>query len=725
MSDALSDALSDTLSEDSPASRKLIAIAGNPNTGKTTLFNVLTGSRARVGNYPGVTVDRRIGEASLSKAGAVSVLDIPGTYSLVARTAEEQIAIDAMLGLDGQERPDAVIVCVDAAQVVRGLYLVLQAMEFGLPVVVALTMMDEAGRAAPDSAELGKRLGCEVIPMVASKGRGVAEVQAALDRRLVAPKAVPPWRWQPSPWLHERLAPVAAALPPSWPASDAMALWALMSVEDGDELRGIPPALRKAARLPPEEHRRVDGEAIAARYAWLDREVGPLVLHAPDRKRSAKVDRVLIHPAFGFIIFVLLMMGLFEVLFVGADPMIRGIDQLFASLRGWLKQVLPDGIFAHFLTDGLLGGFGAVVAFVPQILLLFAFLGVLEDSGYLARVAYLMDRPMRAMNMHGRAFIPLLSGFACAVPAIMATRTMERRRDRLLTMLVIPLVTCSARLPVYTLIVVSLFPASTVAGFLPTRGLLMVSMYAFGMLSALGAAWVLSRLLPPLRGPRLPFVVELPPYRRPRLRDVLLMVKDRAFQFLRDAGPLIVLCSVVLWVLLDFPRTPAQPSRNWPQAIASAATSERPALEAQQESERLQQSFAGRLGRTIEPAIAPLGFDWKIGIGLIGSFAAREVFVATMAVVYGLGPDRDGEGATLREKIRNERRPDGRPVYTPLVGLSLLLFFALACQCSGTLAAVRRETGTLRWPLFLFTYTASLAWLVSLGVYQIGHVLGG
>jgi len=713
------------MNADLPVARKLVAIAGNPNTGKTTLFNVLTGSRARVGNYPGVTVDRRIGDASLHVAGDVDVLDIPGTYSLVARTAEEQIAIDAMLGLDGQPRPDAVVVCIDAAQAVRGLYLVLQAMEFGLPVVVAMTMMDEAGNAAPDSTELAERLGCEVIPVVASQGRGVEAIRAALDRRLASADASPCWRWQPSPWLRERLAAVSPALPSDWPATSAMALWALMSVEDGDELRGIPPDLRKAAQLLPDERKRVDSEAISARYLWLDGAVAPLVLHAPDRKRSEKVDRILIHPTFGFLIFVVMMMGLFEALFVGADPMIRGIDQGFAALCGWLKRVLPDGIFAHFLTDGLLGGFGAVLAFVPQILLLFAFLGVLEDSGYLARVAYIMDRPMRAMNMHGRAFIPLLSGFACAVPAIMATRTMERRRDRLLAMLVIPLVTCSARLPVYTLIVVSLFPASTIFGFLPTRGLLMVSMYAFGMLSALGAAWVLSHLLPPLRARRLPFVVELPPYRRPHVRNVLLMVKDRALRFLQDAGPLIVLCSVVLWALLDFPRAPQHPSRHWDQAIVAATPSERPQLEAERESERLQQSFAGKLGRTLEPAIAPLGFDWKIGIGLIGSFAAREVFVATMAVVYGLGPDRAGEHATLREKLRKEKRPDGTPLYTPLVGLSLLLFFALACQCSGTLAAVRRETGGLRWPAFLFGYTATMAWLVSFGVYQIGRALGG
>jgi ferrous iron transport protein B len=291
-------------------------------------------------------------------------------------------------------------------------------------------------------------------------------------------------------------------------------------------------------------------------------------------------------------------------------------------------------------------------------------------------------------------------------------------------MMVIPLVTCSARLPVYTLIVVSLFPADRVLGFLPTRGLLMVSLYVFGMLSALFAAWVLSRLLPPLRRHGLPFVVELPPYRRPRLRDVLLMVWDRTRRFLLDAGPLIVACSVVLWALLDFPRTAKHPSRDWDAAIAQATPEQRPQLEGEKESERLQQSYAGKLGQLIEPTIAPLGFDWKIGIGLIGSFAAREVFVATMGVVYGLGPDKGDENVSLRDKLRAEKRPDGKPLYTPLVGLSLLLFFAIACQCSGTLAAVRRETGTLRWPAFLFVYTTTLAWLMSFGVYQVGRALG-
>jgi ferrous iron transport protein B len=343
----------------------------------------------------------------------------------------------------------------------------------------------------------------------------------------------------------------------------------------------------------------------------------------------------------------------------------------------------------------------------------------------MARVAYLMDRIMRAMNLHGRAFVPLLSGFACAVPAIMATRTMERKRDRILTMLVVPLTTCSARLPVYSLIIASLFSTHRIFGVFPASGFLMVFMYAFGIVTALAAAAILSRVVKPLKARRLPFVIELPPYRLPRGRDVARMMIERARQFLAEAGRTIMVCSVLVWALLAFPRETPQPARNWDAAIAAAASEEaKAALASEREGERIQQSYAGRLGHAIEPALRPLGFDWKIGIGLIGAFAAREVFVATMGIIYGAGEDVDETDVGLRDRIRAERRADGSPVYTPLVGVSLLLFFALSCQCMSTLAVVRRETGGFGWPAFLFAYMTVLAWIVSLGVYQGGRLLG-
>jgi ferrous iron transport protein B len=705
--------------------RPLLAVGGNPNVGKTTLFNVLTASRARVGNYPGVTVEKLTGVAVAPGIGTVDVVDIPGTYSLVSRSKEEQLAFESLLGLDSERRPDVVVLCVDATQLVRGLYLVLQAQELGLPVVVALTMMDEVGRAAPDVPQLARRLGCDVVPIVAHKGQGLPELWAAIARRLEAARSQPVWRWKPGPALQAAIDRVRPVLPETWPRSDAMALWALMSIDAAEDLTGITPDLRAAVHLTPEVGAAFDGEAITGRYRWLDREIAPLILEEPDRQLTARIDRVLIHPVTGLFTFLLIMFVIFQSLFAGAKPAITLIQQLFDFTAALAIRVLPPGLILDFLVGGLIKGVGAVVVFLPQILLLFFFLGMLEDSGYMARVAYLMDRIMRTMNLHGRAFVPLLSGFACAVPAIMATRTMERRRDRILTMLVVPLTTCSARLPVYSLIIASLFTTQKVFGVLPAAGLLMVFMYGFGVVTALAAAAILSRVVRPLRARRLPFVIELPPYRLPRGRDVLQMMTTRSRQFLGEAGTTIVACSIVVWALLAFPRQAALPSRDWAGAVAAAqGETAQIAVAHEREAERLQQSYAGRLGHGIEPVLRPLGFDWKIGIGIIGAFAAREVFVATMGIIYGAGEDAKATDQGLRDRIQAQRRDDGSRVFTPLVGLSLMVFFALSCQCMSTLAVVRRETGGLAWPVFLFGYMTVLAWVVSFALYQGGRWLG-
>jgi ferrous iron transport protein B len=440
---------------------------------------------------------------------------------------------------------------------------------------------------------------------------------------------------------------------------------------------------------------------------------------------------VLIHPVGGLFFFLLIMFVVFQALFAWAEPLMNVIGDLFGAATDASNALLPPGLLADFVGNALIQGVGAVIVFLPQILLLFFFLGLLEDSGYMARVAYLMDRIMRTMNLHGRAFVPILSGFACAVPAIMATRTMERRRDRLLTMMVLPLTTCSARLPVYTLIIASLFPAGYLLGVLPVRGLLMVFMYAFGLSTALLAAVVLSRVIKPLKAKRLPFVIELPPYRLPRLRDVLHMMWERSRMFLTEAGTVILVCSVVIWALLSFPReAPAEvgaavaPASAAPGAAGDASRSADERRSQQEAERRITHSYAGRLGHAIEPALEPLGFDWKIGVGLIGAFAAREVFVSTMGIIYGMGEGIEADDMDLRARMQAERRPDGRPVYTPLVGLTLMIFFSLCCQCMSTLAVVRRETASWRWPLFLFTYMTTLAWLVGAAVYQTGRALG-
>jgi ferrous iron transport protein B len=713
------------------AARKQIVLAGNPNVGKTTLFNALTGSSAKVSNYPGITVERRRGTLKLPD-GFADLHDLPGTYSLNARSAEEQIALDALIGLHGAGVPDVVIVCVDATQLARSAYLLLQCQELGARCVVALTMVDEAGAAAPDARALGALLGCEVVAVTARTRTGLPELIAATDRALRAERRAT-WHWTPSPALRGHLDAVRAALPDGWrsaaryggdlpAADDAVAAWALACIQsgpDGDELIGIPAELRAAVDTRTVA-RALDDEAVLARWTFLDREVPALVTRPPDRSRTERIDRILMHRALGFVVFLGVMTVLFMSLFTWAEPLMNGIDHALKWFGGELRDLIGAGVFTDFLVDGAIAGVGAVLVFLPQILLLFLFLGFLEDCGYLARVAYLMDRIMRSMNLHGRAFVPMLFGFACAVPAITATRTMERRRDRILTMMVVPLMTCSARLPVYTLIIGALIPAARV-----TQALLMVGMYAFSVATSLVAAWVMSRTVKPLKAKRLPFIIELPPYRLPRLPDVLRMMWGKSSMFLREAGTVILACSIVLWALLYFPRQLPEGSPDYDAMVERAPTDDAKAVViAHKQAAHLENSFGGRLGHAIEPAIAPLGFDWKIGIGIIGAFAAREVFVSTLGIVYAIGAGADEQSQPLREALRTAKGNDGRTAYPPLVGLSLMVFFALAMQCMSTLAVVRRETGGLRWPVFLFTYMTVLAWIVSFAVYQGGRLLG-
>jgi ferrous iron transport protein B len=700
-----------------PERRPLVALVGNPNVGKTTLFNALTGSFAKVSNYPGVTVERRVGTLRVQQT-SIEILDVPGTYSLVARSSEEQIAIDSIVGLNGEPRPDLVVVCVDATQMARSLYLLLQCQELGVPCMIALTMVDEAGSSAPDASKLSTLLGCEVLSIDARRRSGLAPLGEAILRSLHKPTLRPIWRWSPSEPLRAHLVAIREQLPTGWPHTDGMALWALSSVDDDHELAHIPPGLRRAI-AERTLGQPLDDEPVLARWKFLDQRLADVVVGTPDRSRTERIDRVLLHRGFGFVAFVGVMFLMFMSLFAWSDPMIGAIEGVFDLAKNGIRSVLGAGIFSDFLVDGVISGVGSVLVFLPQILLLFLFLGFLEDCGYLARVAYLMDRVMRTMNLHGRAFVPMLSGFACAVPAVMATRTMERRRDRILTMMVVPLMTCSARLPVYTLVIAALIPAPR-----SVQGLLMVGMYAFSVVTSLVAALLMSKLVPPLKAKRLPFFIELPPYRFPRFRGVLLMMWQRSSMFLREAGTVILACSIALWALLYFPRDLPDGLPDYDRQLQTAPVEQHHMIENAKASALLTHSYGGQLGHLIEPAIAPLGFDWKIGVGLIGAFAAREVFVSTMGIVYSVGGDADESSDGLREALRSERSSDGKPAYSPLVGLALMIFFALACQCMSTLAVVKRETGGYRWPLFLFGYMTALAWVVTFVVYQVGRLLG-
>ena len=708
-----------------------VALAGNPNTGKTSLFNRLTGSNARVGNYPGVTIEREIGRWALD-VGPVEVMDVPGAYSLASRSLEEQVAMRAIFGLDGEVRPSAVIVVIDATQLVRNLYFALQLIEAGVPIVLALNLMDiaRAQGQAPDPVRVSDALGVPVVGVSANTGEGLPALAAAVSRVLATPdegRARPMWRYPHA--LEKDLGRLSTLVTSSDGSADrprearALAIWALLSVEDGDELIDVPGAVRQEVATlraaATAQGRDLDAEIIGARYQWLD---GLGLARSPDSTVSFtdKVDRWLLHPVFGLAAFLLVMGVLFQALFAWSDPFIGLIESGFSWLGESTRAVVPPGLVADFLVDGLINGFGSVLVFLPQILMLFAMLGFLEDSGYMARVAYLVDRGMKAVGLHGRAFVPMLSGYACAVPAIMATRTLERRRDRLLTMMVVPLMSCSARLPVYTLIIASLFPVN--GRFLwvfPVQGAMMVFMYVFSTLMALIAAAVLGKTL--LRGPKVPLLLELPPYRLPSWSSVFRQMWLRARMFVTEAGTVILGCTVVLWVLLSFPK---ETLKDYDALRAGASDEVVATLDAEEDGELLRNSYGGRLGQAIEPLIAPLGFDWKIGVGLVGAFAAREVFVSTMGVVYGIGSDTDEQSLPLRDRIRAERHPDGSAIYTPLTGLSLMVFFALSAQCMSTLAVVKRESRSWRWPMFLFAYMTVLAWVASFVVYQGGKALG-
>lgn len=714
-----------------------VALAGNPNAGKTTLFNALTGSRARTGNYPGITVEIKRGRWRLSDR-RVDVLDIPGTYSLSARSAEEQVAVDAVLP-HGGGGPDAVVVVTDGTALARHLYLAQQVLFSGRPTVVAINMMDEAESLGVriDADGLSERMGVPVVPIVARRKEGLDALAEAVREVLEDAPAREP---EPVPeGAKSAVASVEAALQDlegdeAPTARRSRALWAILSI--GDDELDVDPRLREvvdaAHAEASEQGRDLDQEIVAARYARIDAWMREVTVGADDDepRLSDRADAILTHPVAGVLVFALVMFLLFEALFAWSDPLIGLIETGVGWTQELTAAVVPAGPFRDLLIDGVIAGVGNVIVFVPQIALLFVFVTVLEDSGYLARVAFVIDRVMRGVGLHGKAFVPLLSGFACAIPAVMATRTIESRRDRLLTMLVVPLMSCSARLPVYALVIAVVFDADhRVLGVFSLGALVLFAMYALSVGMTLGAAAVLRRTV--LKGPRPPLVLELPPYRWPTVSNVGVAVWRRTKSFLVDAGTIILAITIVLWAMLSYPVSDEIASRFEASRAEAAAQLEGDALEeetarldAAEAQAQLEQSFAGRLGHGIEPVIEPLGFDWRIGIGLIGSFAAREVLVSTLGIVWGIGDDADEESVPLREALQDARTDDGSPLMTPLSGLALMVFFVLAAQCMSTIAVIKRESGGWKWPLFMVAYMTVLAYVGALVTYQGGLLLG-
>jgi ferrous iron transport protein B len=731
-----------------------VALIGNPNTGKSTLFGALSGVRQRVGNYPGVTVEKRLGQMSHAGRGW-TLVDLPGTYSLAPRSPDEMVAIDVLLGRRRDvPAPDVVLCVVDASNLERNLYLLSQVLELGRPTVVALTMTDlaEARGLAVDVARLRENLGVPVVPVRADRGVGLDALKAALDGAASRPVAdrVSPF---PEPFRREveRLGAALAGAPGGEALPRYLVERLLLDTGgyfEGHLLAGCDPRCRDElgaarARLAREGCPVPAVEAVA-RYGWVGRVVEGVVTHpgAPQATLGDRIDHVLTHRFWGTLVLAAAMLLLFSAVFNWAAVPMGWIESGVGAVARLVERHMAEGALRSLLVDGVIGGIGSVVVFLPQIVTLFFFLAVLEDCGYLARAAFLMDRLMARLGLSGKSFIPLLSSFACAIPGVMAARVIENRRDRLTTILVAPLMTCSARLPVYTLMIAAFIPGrSYLGGLLGLRGLTLFAMYFLGIAVAALAAFVLKRTL--LRGETPPFVMELPPYKWPSPRVVVFRMVDRGWAFLQNAGTLILAVSVVMWAALYYPRLPAR------QAAPFAAEEQR--LRAEQDraaalgdadtlaaadaalddlARRLdgaqkRQSLLGRAGRLIEPAVRPLGWDWRIGSAVLASFPAREVVVATLGVIFDVGEDDEG-GQRLARALHAASWPGTkRPLFNVPVALSVMVFFALCAQCTSTLVVIRKETGGWGWPALCFVYMTALAYFGALVTYQVGMRLGG
>jgi len=720
----------------SPARRPVIAVIGNPNTGKTTLFNALTGLTQHTGNYPGVTVESALGELSIDGTRFLAV-DLPGTYSLAPRAPDEMIAVSVLLGYGkGVTAPDVILYVLDASNLDRNLYLLTQVLEVGRPVVVALTMVDLAHKQGLeiDTEELSIRLGIPVIPVQATRRVGLTALQHALGEAVrsgtnpTSPLRLPDALTAEVTNLAHSLSQSNTAAPIPHFLIERLLLDAGGSVEKelsqhgGDSVRTLAQAARDRLASVGIQVPQIE---IDTRYRWIAGVALASVRQSLTIKNhtwTERIDHIVTHKVWGLLVFLLAMAVTFQSIFSWAAPLMETIDAAFGALGERVGSLLSDGPLRSLVVDGIVGGVGAVVTFVPQIAILFGLIGILEDSGYMARAAFLMDRVMASFGLSGRSFIPLLSSFACAVPGIMSTRSIDNHHDRIATIVIAPLMSCSARLPVYVLFISAFIPSQTVWGIVGLQGLTLFAMYMVGLLVAPPVALLLKRTL--LRGESMPFLLELPPFKIPAWRVVLFRMYDRSWAFLRRAGTIILATTILVWALSYYPTQPHL-TEAFDARRATATAEERAQLDVAEAGARLRGSYLGQAGRAIEPLVQPLGWDWKIGMATLASFPAREVIIAALGTIYNLGNKQDEGSVALRETMRAERWPDGRPVYTPVVALSVMVFFALCCQCGATLATIKRETGSWGYALFTFTYMTGLAYVGALLVYQIGSKLTG
>lgn len=697
-----------------------IALVGNPNSGKSSLFNALTGLNQKVGNFPGVTVDKKTGVSKISDTLTAHIIDLPGTYSLYPKSADEQVTYEVLLNQKSADRPDLIVVIADASNLKRNLLFCSQIMDLKIPVVIALTMMDIAQQKGItiDREGLQRLMGAPVILVNPRRNRGITHLKKAINDT-----------------SNHKAAPLPdfiniPALAGNW-INEVKELChidsnygALHIACNYNELKYINAAqrIRIGALLGESgfQKSKIQAEEIMQRYKRIDTVMQQCVaIDSPMKKMvvSERIDKILLHPLWGNLILLAVLFVLFQSIFWLARYPMDWIQMGFAQIGDMVNNLMPASLVRDLIVNGALAGIGGIAVFVPQIMILFGLITILEDSGYMARISFLTDRIMRTAGLNGRSVMPLISGMACAVPAIMAARTIQNRKERLITIMVTPLMSCSARLPVYTMLIALVVPDRNFLGLFNLQGLVLMGLYLLGFFMALIVARVMNLIIKTTE--RTFFLMELPVYRAPRWKNVGITMIEKGKIFIRDVGKVIIVLSLVLWGLAAFgPPAKMQAVTTKYEALIKADTANSAALEREFATAKLEQSFAGMLGHAIEPVIRPLGFDWKIGIALITSFAAREVFVGTMATLYSVG-DAEAGKQTLQYKMQQARREDGTPVYTLATGLSLLIFYVFALQCMSTLAIVKRETRSWKYPAIQFAYMFGLAYFGALLVYQL------
>ena len=694
-----------------------IALVGNPNSGKSSLFNALTGMHQKVGNFPGVTVDKKTGQLELA-GQSTTLIDLPGTYSFYPKRADEWVAYKVLMGVDADLKTDLILLIADASNLKRNLLFCSQIIDLKIPVVLALTMNDLATKKGIkiDLEGLQEDLGIPVVAVDARKNKGLTELKTALVNIIQTTRS----KNLESFIDNKKLAPEAIeAFKKLYPThSDYAALHYLMHHETFSLDKEMQAAIEEIEIETKFNPTKTQAQEILQRYSHIQEIMKNRVV-APDpsakKKRSEKLDNIFLHRVGGYAILFSVLFILFQSVFWMAKFPMDGIEWIFTNLTTYLNSVLPNVWWEDLLVNGLVAGIGGIVVFVPQIMILFGLITLLEDTGYMARISFLSDKLMRKVGLNGKSVMPMISGFACAVPAIMSARNIENKKERLLTIMVTPFMSCSARLPVYTILISLVINDKMYFGFLSLQGLVMMGLYLMGIVMALLASMVLKWFIKIKE--KSYFILELPMYRSPRWKNIGTTMIQKAGIFVRDAGKVIIVISLLLWFLSSYgPSASMQKVKENYAAQILLSKNNATSIEKEYRTQKLENSYAGILGKKLEPVIAPMGFDWKIGIALVTSFAAREVFVGTMATLYSV---EESDNSSLREKLKAAVRPDGTPVYSLAAALSLMVFYVLAMQCMSTLAVVKRETQTWKWPTIQFFMMTGLAYLMSWMVYVI------